>query len=201
MGVRARRSGALAACAASVLVAAGCGVSEHDIVREARARGGGVTAELVVDAVAAVAERQDVDTVALRSVTVVFTQVVLEVGVPEGDDDTVGDGSDVAVFEYGTSGRFGAHGLQQRPPMVPSSTDVPLSTSLFTAEDAGIERFDHMVDAALERAGIPDAYVAGATIARPPVGGDPLTVVMVTDGRRSVDVVVGPDAQVVEVRP
>lgn len=194
---------------ATATLATGCGVSGREIVDESRARGGGLTGDLVVDAVGAVAERQGVDTVALRSVTVVFTQVVLEVGVPAGgagDAPSAPDGiealadvDEVVVYEYGTSGRFGEHGLAGPRSMVGSSIEAPLGPALFTLEQAGVERFDEMVATALEEADLAGAYATGATIARAPGGGGPRTVVTVTgdvDGD-AVDVTFAPDGRVV----
>ena len=201
-----RASGRAVVLVVAAAISVGCVESSREVVREAQARGGGVTAELVTDAVAAVADRQGIDTVELRSVSVAFTQVALEVAVPadepaDGDADAEGeDTRDLAAYEYGTSGRFGVHGLGPAQEVMRSSTEAPLSASLFTLEDAGVERLDEMVDASLDAADLDAGYVAGATIARPPAGGAPQTVVAVTDGRRTVDVVLGPDAAVVEVR-
>lgn len=183
---------------ASAALATGCGASGREIVDEARARGGGLTGDLVVDAVDAVAERQGADTVALRSVTVVFTQVVLEVGVP-ADGSEGGEADEVVVYEYGTSGRFGEHGLAGPRSMVRSSIEAPLGPALFTLEQAGVERFDEMVATALEQADLAGGYATGATIARSPGGGEPRTVVTVTgdgDGG-AVDVTLAADGSVV----
>jgi len=198
---------------ATAALATGCGASAREIVDESRERGGGLTADLVVDAVDTVAERQGVDTVALRSVTVVFTQVVLEVGVPaDGADDAeaadgaeadaggievLADVDEVVVYEYGTSGRFGEHGLAGPRSMVRSTIEAPLGSTLFTLEQAGVERFDEMVATALAEADLAGGYATGATIARPPGGGEPRTVVTVTGDGDSVDVMLAPDGGVV----
>lgn len=219
----------MVAPAAVAVLLAGCSVSSRDVVDEARARGGGLSGELVAVAAGAVAEDQGVDSVALRSVTVVFTRVVLEVGVPA--DDAEGDGGaaddfdldpevpeiglaglagveEVVVYEYGTSDRFGGSGLTGPRDVALSITGQPLGPSLFTLTQAGAERFDAMVATALREADLDGGYAAGATIARPAGGGDPQTVVTVTDGAGGGDdgdgggdvrVTLGPDGRVLEV--
>lgn len=218
---------------ATAVLLAGCSVSSRDVVDEARARGGGLSGELVVDAVDAVAERQGTDSVALRSITVVFTRVALEVGVPPdeaaddeaaSEDETTSDDEaeaaedtgesglvglagveDVVVFEYGSSGRFGGSGLDGPHDIALSNTGLALGPSLFTLAQAGVERFDAMVATALQEADLDGGYAAGATIARPAGGGEPLTIVTVTDGGEGgeggdeVRVTLGPDGRVLEV--
>ncbi|HEY8546422.1 MAG TPA: hypothetical protein VIL36_15290, partial [Acidimicrobiales bacterium] len=185
------------AVALAVALAAGCSVSSHDVVEEARARGGGLSGELVAVAVGAVAEDQDVDTPALRSVTVVFTRVILEVAMPA--DGGLAGAEEVVAYELGTSGRFGGRGLDGPEEVELPVTGEPLGPSLFTLDQAGVDRFDAMVTTALREADLDGGYAAVATIARPAGGGDPETVVTVTDGRREVDVTFGPDGAVREV--
>jgi hypothetical protein len=214
------------ATAALAVVLAGCSVSSRDVVDEAQARGGGLSGELVAVAAGAVAEDQGVDAAALRSVTVAFTRVVLEVGVPADDPDDTADAADdfdldaevpegglagvagveeVVVYEYGTSGRFGGNGLTGPRDVALSITGEPLGPSLFTLAQAGAERFDDMVATALREAGLDGGYAAGATIARPAGGGDPQTVIIVTNGGGGgesgdgVRVTLGPDGRVLEV--
>jgi hypothetical protein len=190
----------VAATAAVAVLAAGCSVSSRDVVEEAQARGGGLSGELVAVAVGAVAEDQDVDTVALRSVTVVFTRVVLEVGVPA--EEGLAAVEAVEVYEYGTSGRFGGRGLSGPQDVDLPVTGAPLAPTLFTLAQAGVERFDAMVATALREAGLDGAHASVATIARPGGGGEPQTVVTVTDGDGAgddVQVTLGPDGTVLEV--
>lgn len=104
--------------AAIAVLLAGCSVSTRDVVDEARARGGGLSGELVAVAAGAVAEDQGVDSVALRSVTVVFTRVVLEVGVPADDvddpdagDDAEAEGDDGAADDFGLDTEVPESGL------------------------------------------------------------------------------------------
>ena len=187
-------------CGRATLVAAATGlmacvgsVQPGDLEEEAQSRGGGLSREVVLDAVAAVADEQGEATPQLRSVSVVPSHVALEVRVP-------GTTEDLDAYDYGTSGLYGGRGLDGPEPVARSSTEESLESSVFTAEDAGVRRFDTMVDTALDEADLPGGYASGATISRPAATGDPQTVVTVTNRRRTVSVTMSPDAEVTGVQ-
>ncbi|HMG45575.1 MAG TPA: hypothetical protein VK611_29855 [Acidimicrobiales bacterium] len=179
--------------AATVLVACVGSVTRDDLQEEVESRGGGLSQEVLLDAVAAVADDQGEATPRLRSVSVVASHVALEVMVP-------GTTEDLDAYDFGTSGMFGGRGLDGPEPVARSSTEESLESTVFTAEAAGLRRFDAMVDAALEEADLARGHASGATIARPAAGTDPQTTITVSDRRRTVSVTFGPDAVVVGVQ-
>jgi hypothetical protein len=159
-------------------------VTPREVGDEARARGGGLSEEVVFDAVAAVAGRLDVDDPAdlrIQSVTVALAHVVLEVVAP-------GDDGGLVSFEYGTSTSFGGHGLDGGVPVALTSTRPPLDTTVFTLADIDLDRLDEVVDGAVESSGLADAYAALATVARASPGTPPVVTVSVTDRRTTVEV-------------
>lgn len=168
-------------------------VTREQFEEESKARGGGLSQDVILDAVVAVADDQGADPVQLRSVSVVASRVSLEARVP-------GSPEDLDAYSFGTSGQLGGDGLDGPEPVARSSTETPLESTLFTAQAAGVRRFDEMVDAALAEADLPGGYASGATIARPGGGADPQTAVTVTNVRRTVTVTLSPDATVLGVQ-
>jgi len=170
-------------------------VSRQQFEDESQARGGGLSQDVILDALVAVADDQGADPVQLRSVSVMPSRVSLEARVP-------GSPEDLDAYSFGTSGQLGGDGLDGPEPVARSSTEAPLESTLFTAQAAGVRRFDEMVDAALEEADLPGGYASGATITKPDAGAGalPQTVVTVTNVRRTVTVALSPDVSILGVQ-
>jgi hypothetical protein len=176
---------ALASCVGSV--------STEQFQDEVHERGGGLGRQVIVDAVEAVGDDQGTDLVQVRSLSVLPGRVAMEVQVP-------GSLEDVDAYTYGTSGVFGAGGLDGPEPVHTSSTDQPLESAVFTTEEAGLERFDELVDDAIAQADLPGGYATGAEIARPSgTSAGPATRVTVTNERRTVTVTFAADGTLLEV--
>lgn len=167
----------------------GIGAVNRDAVdRRARERGGGITADLVGDAVEAVASEIGDDTPQVLTLVASFSEVDLVVADPSSPDRA-------QRWRYGTSGLYGGRGLTGPEPERGAGEQV--TGRLYTPEQAGLARLDAMVDTALEEAGLPDGWVERATVARPAAGRAPATTLAVTDGYAEVTVVVDPDGTVV----
>jgi len=184
---------------AIVAVATGCigSTTRASFDDEVHRRGGGLSQDLVHDAVAAVGRAQHAgpaDQVRLVSVTVQPARVAVDAQVPRTTDD-------VDAYTFGSSGMYGGKGLGGPQPVHRSSTDQPLESSTFDVTDAGVGRFDRMVDRAIDAAHLPGGYATGATISRPLAGQPPQTVVTVTNRRRTTTVSLTPSAQVTGVNP
>jgi hypothetical protein len=158
---------------------------------EIHARGGGLSQRLAVEAVGAVEDELHVDGVRLRSLTLTPGQVTLEVQVP-------GSVEDLDSYRYGTSGMYGGGGLSGPEPVARSFDEAALEGQVFTPEQAGVDRLDEIVDAALREADLPGGYATSATVVR--LGGqpDPQTAVVVTNVRRTLTVTFAPDGTVLE---
>lgn len=178
------------------LVLASCvgSVDQDTFNDEVHERGGGLSHKVVDDAVAAVAADQGITSVQLRSLSVMPGRVALEVRVP-------GSIEDVDAYTYGTSGMFGGEGLDGPEPVHTSPVDPPLESAVFTTEQAGVERFDDLVDQAIAAADLPGGHATGATIDRPVGSRQPQVEVTVTNERRSVMVTFTADGTLVEVAP
>lgn len=189
--MRGRRAAVVGGLAVAV---SGCvgSVGVDDFNDEVRERGGGLSQEVILDGVEEVGEAQDVREPQMRSVSVMPGRVALEVRVP-------GTPEDVDAYTFGTSGLFGGGGLDGPEPVTTSATDQPLESAVFTVDQAGVERFDRMVDEALTQADLPDSYATSASIRRPEGSLTPIVEVSVTNERRSVTVKFAPDGTVLEV--
>jgi hypothetical protein len=190
--VRGWRSATIAVTTAFLVGGCVGSIDRGEFDDEVHARGGGLSQDVIVDAVDEVGAAQDEATVQMRSVTVMPGRVALEVRVP-------GTPEDVDAYTFGTSGMFGGGGLDGPEPVTTSATDQPLESSVFTLEQAGVERFDGMVDEALTQADLPGAYATSATIHRPAGSPAPQIEVSVTNDRRSVSVTFAADGTVLEV--
>jgi hypothetical protein len=116
------RAGARARIVALVAVlgaatTAGCIGSEtrESFDDEVHARGGGLTQELVIEAVDAVEEDTGADALKLRSFTTSAGRVSLEVQVP-------GSLEDLDSYSFGSSGLYGGGGLDGPDPVARSGT-------------------------------------------------------------------------------
>ena len=168
--------------------------TQESFENEVHARGGGLSQQLVLDGIVAVAEHQHTNPVHLRSITVQPARVAFEAQVP-------GTTSDLDAYTFGTSGMYGGGGLSGPEPVHTNSTDPPLEGTTFTAHAAGIEHFDTTVDQALDEAKLPGGWASSASISRPVGGGDPQTTVTVTNRRRTVAVTFDADGSVLGATP
>lgn len=182
----------MAAVVAFVLASCVGSVDQDEFNDEVHERGGGLSHEVIDDAVAAVAADQGIEAVQVRSMSVMPGRVALEVRVP-------GSIEDVDAYTYGTSGMFGGEGLDGPEPVHTSAVEQPLESAVFTTEQAGIQRFDDLVDQAIAEADLPGGYATGATIDRPEGSRQPVVEVTVTNARRTVTVVFTADGTLVEV--
>jgi hypothetical protein len=169
---------------------AGCIGSEtrESFDEEVHARGGGLTQELVIDAVDAVEEDTGADTIKLRSFTTSAGRVSLEVQVP-------GSVEDLDSYSYGSSGLYGGGGLDGPDPVARSGSEAPLEAQVFTLDEAGIDRFDAMVDQAIAEADLPGGWASSASVTRGEQAA-PVISVTVTNVRRTVSVIFAPDGTV-----
>lgn len=182
----------MAGAVAFVLASCVGSVDQDEFNDEVRERGGGLSHDVIDDAVAMVAADQGIASVQLRSLSVMPGRVALEARVP-------GSIEDVDAYTYGTSGMFGGEGLDGPEPVHTSPVDPPLESAVFTTEQAGIERFDDLVDQAIAEADLPGGYATAATIDRPEGRGQPQVEVSVTNARRTVMVRFAADGTLVEV--
>lgn len=160
-----------------VLLLAACAgaVTRDELDAERRARGGGISGALIAEAVSA-AEAAGNDSAQLRSVSAAPGRVALELRI--------------VSFGYRDGRLFGPTAVKE------SETGSPPS-ALFTLEEAGIERFDGMVDAAIADAELDGGYAVGAEIRQSAFG--PLTEITVTDGDRDVSFLFTADGTAAEV--
>lgn len=150
----------LAALVAVAVLAACVGsISKEALDEEMRSRGGnGIGEHLVVGAVEAVMDDLGADDIELRSLTASPARVTMEVRVPGTEN--------LDAYSFGTSGLYGGRGLDGPRPLTVSADAPPLETQVFLASNAGLDRFDEMVDTALAEASLPGGYVDGATVRR-----------------------------------
>lgn len=188
VGTRARPwAGALVVLLAVGPLAACIGSETRDAFDdEVHARGGGLTRDLVIDAVDAIEQDTGADSLKLRSLATTAGRVRLEVQVP-------GTVEDLDTYSYGGGGLSGPD------PVARSSTEAPLEAQVFTLDEAGIDRFDDMVDQARAEADLPGGWASTASVSR---GGqaEPVISVTVTNVRRTVSVTFSPDGTVLEVQ-
>lgn len=141
-------------------------VTEGSVVREAQARGGGITTDLVDEAIAEVAAATGQSPLEVHAITATLARVEIVVPAAGGGRDT---------WTYGTSGVFGGKGLEgPEPELAPAFAFFPV--------EAGQVDVDALAAAAREEAGGAGRWVESVTIARPADGAEPVTTVVVTDG-------------------
>jgi hypothetical protein len=187
---------AIVGAAALILVSCAGTVSRQEFHDAVRARGGGLSEDLIVDAVAAVGDDQGTDLVQIRSVSVAPGRVALEVRPYDGPDDDA-----LVAYGFGRSASFDdrAGGLFGPTPVERSSTEPPVVPSTFTLEQAGVDRFDRVVGAAIEEAGLAGGYAVGAEIRRPVPSAEPQIEVQVTSSRGTARVTFAADGTLVGV--
>ena len=160
-------------------------VDREEFEREVQERGGGISQELPIAAVAALENELDVDEVEVRSITVTNEQVVLEARSPEFPDE----------FDSFT---YRADGFSGDPTPSQTATEDP-GQEAFNPRDIELDRLDDMVDQGIEEADIRGGYADTVTISRPQPGGPPVIAVSVTNERGSVSVRFGPDGELIGV--
>jgi len=188
------RSARLVGLVAVVAIAgAGCigATSRSELEKKVRERGGGISRDLVLDAIDALGDAQGTDAVRLVTVTAMNNRVTLEARVPDRPEE-------YDVYTYGTSGLFGENGLSSAQPGTRSAGDAPIEARVFGRNDVAIDRLNDMLDTALAGAALDAGYVERVVIARRAPGADVIVVVTVTDDRRSVDVLFAADGSIVE---
>jgi hypothetical protein len=141
-------------------------VTEGDVVKKAQERGGGVTSNLVDDAIAEVSAATGERPLAVQSITATLAQVTIVVPAAEGT------GRD--SWTYGTSGLLGGKGLTGPTPA------ADRAYAPFPVEVGQLD-VDGLADRARTEAG-PGRWVDSVTVARLADGAEPTTTVVVTDG-------------------
>jgi hypothetical protein len=142
-------------------------VTEGDVRTRAQERGGGVTTNLVDDAIAEVSAATGQRPLEVHSITATLAQVTIVVPA-EG-----GNGRD--AWTYGTSGLLGGKGLEGPTPAAePAFATFPV--------EVGQLDVDGLADRAREEAGGAGRWVDSVTVARLSEGAEPITTVVVTDG-------------------
>lgn len=191
VGVGRGRATALAVVVVAALGLTSCvgigAVNRGAVTARAQERGGGVTAGLVADALDAVAEASGQDPLRVQALTASFTTVTLVVAGSGGDGG-------LESWRYGTSGMYGGRGVTGPEPV---GGEVVAGT-LFTAEEAGLDGLDAMVDRARATAGRPGGWVETVTVTRPVAGEAPTVTLLVSDRGHEVAVVMAPDGTPVE---
>ena len=172
------RRGVLVAMAAVALLASCGGTSRSDFDAEVQARGGGLGSSLALEAVDALREELG-DDLAFRSFTMTAGQVNVEVLIPGTDDE-------LDSYRYGTSGLYGGGGLSDPTPVAGVGGAAELRPFLFRPERIAFDRFDQVVDDALDQAGIEGAWAETLRVGR---SGDRAVITVSIDSpRERVDV-------------
>jgi len=173
------RTGLAAALLVAALVLTSCvgigATGEGAVTAEAQRRGGGITTDLVDEAIAAVTRETGVDPLVVHSITAELAAVTIV--VPARDGSAGGD-----RWRFGTSGLYGGKGL-----------DGPAAAGEQAAATFAVAVGDLAVDAAVataRAAAAPGAWVESIAVARPIGGGDPVVEVEVRAGDLPTTVVV-----------
>lgn len=164
------------ALASSGCVAIG-GVSASEFRQEMQHRGGGLSQELVVEAVDAVGRDMDVPVgdLQLECIEVRPGQVDIQVVPPDEDDPET-----VVEYVYG-AGILADEGLDDALWWTTEQPDVPKETRTFSVADARLEQLDALVDRALDQSGLDGGWVHQLEITRSEPSG-PVVVAKVTAG-------------------
>ncbi len=168
---------------AASLLLTGCvgSVSRGDFDEEVQSRGGGLGADLPLDALDALEARLG-DDVVLKSVTLTAGQGTFEVRVREQEVDS---------YRYGTSGLYGGEGLSDPTPVPVVGR---LGPNLFRPQRIAFDRMDDIVDEAIDEADLDGGYAQTVFIDRLP-GGRPTITVTVVNERQTVPVVFQADGE------
>lgn len=139
-------------------VLGGCigSISDEDFDRKVEERGGGLSEDLVQEAVAALQEEFHGQTVEFTSIGISPARITMEVRVP-------GTAEDLDMYAYGSSGAHGGVGLSDPEP-VPNQKS--LEGELFRANQVELDQLDEMVDEALAEADLAGGFAEGASISR-----------------------------------
>lgn len=173
---------------AVVVVAAACvgSVEREEFERIVRERGGGLSQDLVLDAVVALEDEQEVAALAARSVVATNDTVVLEVVSAEFPDEI-----DRWVYQGGD--------LDGPEPAQTIPDASAGGSGTFPLDDVALDQLDAMVDQAIEAAGLRGGYAESHTISS--AGGEGIRIrVRVTNDREDVTVVFGPRGRLLEVQ-
>jgi hypothetical protein len=177
--------GAVAVAALGLSSCVGIGaVNQGSVTRRAQERGGGVTTDLVADALAAVAAETGDPTLRVHTLTAELAAVTVVVA---GDQP-----GRLTSWRYGTSGLYGGRGLAGPDPVRAGGGEA-VSAALFGPDEAGLDELDAMVERVIESSGVVGGWVETATVARPGPGAAPTVTFVVTDDLREATVVVGGD--------
>lgn len=162
----------------ATILLAGCGgIDRVELEEEIQSRGGGLGADLPLEAIAALEEELG-DDLAFRSLTMSVGQVGMQVLVP-------GTGDQLDNYQYGTS-LFGVGGLSDPNPVTGVGPAGELRQSLFRPQRIAFDDFDAIVDEAIEVADLEDGYADGLRVDR--TGERPRITVDVANARETVQV-------------
>jgi hypothetical protein len=173
---------------ATVLLAACGGTSRTDFDEEIDERGGGLGADLPVEAIEALEEELGGE-IALRSMTINRGVVQVEVLVP-GTTDQLDN------YRYGSSGLYGIKGLSDPTPVTGVGSAEELRSTLFRPERIALDDLDAVVDDALDEADIDGGYVQTVHISRS--GRRPTITVSVNSERENAMIQFTGDGQLAE---
>ena len=160
-------------------------VDREEFEREIQERGGGISQDLPIEAVAALENELDVDEVEVRSMTVSNEHVVLVARSPEFPDE----------FD---SFNYRADGFTGDPEPSQTAIDDP-EQQVYDPRDIELDQLDDMVDQAIDEADL-RGYAQTVTITRPQPGEPPVIDVSVTNERGSVSVRFGPDGGLIGIQ-
>ncbi len=173
---------------ATVLLAACGGTSRGDFDEEIDERGGGLGADLPLEAIEVLEEELGGE-IALRSMTVNRGVVQLEVLVP-GTTDQLDN------YRYGSSGLYGIKGLSDPTPVTGIGSGEQLRPTLFRPERIALADLDAIVDDALDEADVEGGHAQTVHISRS--GRRPTISVNVNSERENATIQFTGDGQLAE---
>ena len=187
----------MAATIAGALAVGACvgSIDRGDFDDEVRARGGGLDGDLVIDGIDAVERDLGVEHIEVWSVAVAPGAVTFQVRLPTQPDA-------LDSYRYGSSGQYGGRGLSEPQPLSTNGAYDSIDSRVFDPTTVGLDRLDEMAAEAIDAAGLDGGWASGASTNRPAApGADVVTSITVTDERRTVVVMFGPDGTLLEVSP
>ena len=193
------RLGLLAVAIAIVAGACVGSVERGEFERIVRERGGGLSQDLVIDAVAALEDELGVDALMALSLVATNEVVTLEVVSPEFPDE-------IDLYTYRGGDLDGPEPVRSAPgvslpdlELQDPTESVGAAGGTFVLDDVALDQLDVMVDLAIEDAGLRDGYAQNLTITA--VGGEGIHIrVQVTNDRRDVTAIFGPGGRLLEVQ-
>lgn len=214
-----RRAHRSAIALAITVLAAGCigSVDRDEFDRLVQDRGGGLSQDLVIEALDAAAAEIGADPLLVRSVTATNETVTIEAVNPDFPDELdryTYRGDDLDGPDPVNTGAAGVELPTFSIPDLPEGIDLPddlqelvdgaagnvpsvAATGVFAPGDVALDKLNAMVDRAIEAAGLRGGYASNLNIGIA-TGNRPTVRVNVTNDRRTVTTLFGPTRRLLE---